>query len=101
MLKIGRALIYSVFNRAFHTYCEMPDLAYRRDFTGVAKQVKAPTKMFVGLVPKSVEKLNFFLEIPSLFKPSPLSLIAKKLKPQIEMPQSHNFFVSFLDFDVF
>ncbi len=58
-------------------------------------------RLFIGLIPTTAKRKNFFLNIPEFLKPSPFNLIYKRLDTNKLIPRRDRLFLNFLDFDVF
>lgn len=63
------------------------------------KKVLSPIKLFIGLVPANTNLNIYCLNIPRLFRPSPLNLIYKSLNDRVINIDENKIFLTFLDFD--
>ena len=60
-----------------------------------------PCHLFLGLVPKSMKKRDFFVDIPKIMRPSPLNLIYRPLTASPITINPDAVYFTFLDFDAY
>jgi hypothetical protein len=58
-------------------------------------------RLFLGRVPKSVQRQSLYLDVPEKLKPSPLNLIYRSLSGRVEEIDQDAVFMTFLDFDAY
>jgi GNAT superfamily N-acetyltransferase len=61
----------------------------------------SPLRLFLGRVPKSVQRQSLYLDIPEKLKPSPLNLIYRSLSGRVQEIDQDAVFMTFLDFDAY
>jgi GNAT superfamily N-acetyltransferase len=61
----------------------------------------SPLRLFIGLIPPAAQRRALYVDIPQMFRPSPLNLIYRSLSGRVESIDLDTVFFNFLDFDAY
>ena len=61
----------------------------------------SPLRLFLGLVPPPMQRWSLYVDIPQVFRPSPLNLIYRSLSGRVQSIDPESVFLNFLDFDAY
>lgn len=92
--------ISSSINKMFVSYAETPFLSGLKKIPLLDSSDYLKLRVFVGTIPDVAKRVNLYLKLPDILKPSPFNLIYKSLNDSQKPPYSEDVFFNFFDFDV-
>lgn len=82
-------------------YAELPNSISANEPENNAHGIISPLRLFIGLVPESACKFQYYFDIPLRLRPSPLNFIYRSLSQRVRELEKGRVSLSFLDFDAY